>query len=139
MDKNVLIQAAMDVRKHAYAPYSHFAVGAALETDAGQIYLGCNVENASYSATCCAERGAFQVAIANGEHAFKRIAIVGGAVDSKIQSVCMPCGICRQVMREFCDDTFEILVTDGETVSSYTLEELLPGAFSKNDLTISED
>lgn len=139
MDEKTLIEIAEKARLSAYAPYSHFTVGAALETASGNVYLGCNVENASYSATCCAERVAFQTAIANGERIFKRIAIVGGSANSTVQTTpCMPCGICRQVMRELCKDSFEILVTDREKVKSYSLAELLPGAFSKNSLNVTE-
>ena len=134
MDYDALIERAMAAREKAYAPYSRFSVGAALEAVSGNVYLGCNVENASFSATCCAERTAFQSAIVNGEKQFKRIAIVGGTMDDPVRSPCMPCGICRQVMREFCDDAFEIVVSDGANTSIYSLAEILPGAFSKKNL-----
>ena len=88
----------------AYVPYSHFAVGAALLTKDGKVYRGCNIENAAYSATVCAERTAFFKAISGGKRQFKKIAIVG-TVDP-----CYPCGVCRQVMAEFCDGTFEIVL-----------------------------
>lgn len=101
-----LIKKAMDARKRAYAPYSTFKVGAALETSDGSIYSGCNVENAAYSATCCAERVALFKAIADGKKKFKRIAIAGG--NSKI---CPPCGVCRQALVEFAND-MEVIMTN---------------------------
>lgn len=124
-----LINIAESARKNAYAPYSDFCVGAAILTKSGRIYTGCNVENASYGATCCAERNAFGQAIADGERAFSKIAIVGALRDQKADTPCMPCGICRQVMREFCDDGFEILISSKKGVLRYTLKELLPSSF----------
>lgn len=124
-----LINIAESARKNAYAPYSDFCVGAALLTKSGRVYTGCNVENASYGATCCAERNAFGQAIANGEKAFSMIAVVGAPRDQKADTPCMPCGICRQVMREFCDDSFEILIASKKGVLRYTLKELLPSSF----------
>lgn len=128
MDK-ALIQAAKEARDRAYAPYSCFAVGAALETADGQIFVGTNVENASYGATICAERVAFGAALAAGKRTFARIAILGGRVGESHRA-CMPCGICRQVMREFCDDGFEILTAEGEEIFRTTLSALLPASFS---------
>lgn len=118
-----LIDKAIEVREKAYVPYSHFKVGAALKTKEGKIYTGCNIENASFSMTNCAERTAFFKAISEGETEFKAIAIVGGK--DKIE-FCPPCGACRQVMREFCDKDFKIILFDGEDESVYTLGELLP-------------
>ena len=97
-----LIEKALEARRKAYVPYSHFHVGAALETETGEVFLGCNVENASYGAANCAERTAFFKAVSEGHRKFRRIAIVGGFLDS-IEDYCMPCGICRQVMAEFGD------------------------------------
>lgn len=129
-----LISTAKCARENAYAPYSNYLVGAALQAADGTVYTGCNVENASFGVTCCAERVAFGKAIADGKNDFLRIAIVGGMRNQHLNKQCMPCGICRQVMREFCKDDFEILVSDGDTIVRYTLAQLLPGAFSNADL-----
>ncbi|MCR4875096.1 MAG: cytidine deaminase [Clostridia bacterium] len=118
-----LIDKAIQAREKAYVPYSKFKVGAALKTKDGKIYLGCNIENASFSMTNCAERTAFFKAISEGERDFSAIAIVGGK--DKIE-FCPPCGACRQVMREFCNKDFKIILFDGEDESVYTLGELLP-------------
>ncbi len=125
-----LIEKALEARRKAYVPYSHFHVGAALETETGEVFLGCNVENASYGAANCAERTAFFKAVSEGHRKFRRIAIVGGFLDS-IEDYCMPCGICRQVMAEF-GDLYEfqvILAKSSEDYQVYRLEELLPHAF----------
>jgi cytidine deaminase len=139
MTNNELLALACIARENAYAPYSGFWVGAALLSDNGKAYTGCNVENASYSATCCAERVAFGAAIAAGERRFSKIAIVGGKAHTKPTAPCMPCGICRQVMAEFCDESFEIIVTDGKSISSYSLSELLPHSFAKSALGSTEE
>lgn len=125
-----LIEKALEARRKAYVPYSHFHVGAALETETGEVFLGCNVENASYGAANCAERTAFFKAVSEGHRKFRRIAIVGGFLDG-IEDYCMPCGICRQVMAEF-GDLYEfqvILAKSSEDYQVYRLEELLPHAF----------
>ena len=100
-----LLKGAMEAREHAYTPYSHFHVGAALLTKAGKVYQGCNIENAAYSPSVCAERTAFFKAVYEGEREFQAIAIMGGpeAIKGPDCTVCAPCGICRQVMMEFCD------------------------------------
>lgn len=125
-----LIEKALEARRKAYVPYSHFHVGAALETETGEVFLGCNVENASYGAANCAERTAFFKAVSEGHRKFRRIAIVGGFLDG-IEDHCMPCGICRQVMAEFGDlHEFQvILAKSSEDYQVYRLEELLPHAF----------
>lgn len=133
MTDNELILAAEEAMKAAYAPYSHFQVGAALETSDGTVYSGCNIENATFTPTVCAERNAFFQAIRYGHRQFRRIAIVGGT-NGIIDAFTYPCGVCRQVMREFCDDDFELLFYDGSTVKSMTLGELLPCSFTPNDL-----
>ena len=139
MDYAKLLDKAKEMRKMSYAPYSRFHVGAALLTKEGKIYGGCNVENASYGAANCAERTAFFSAIANGEKNFKAIAIVGGPEDEngnidKITDA-QPCGICRQVMREFCASDFEIVLQglDGK-ITVQTLEEILPNSFGPENL-----
>ena len=134
MDVQKLISAALAARGTAYAPYSHFAVGAALETAAGKIYTGCNIENASYPAGNCAERTAIFKAVSEGERDFSAIVITGGPEGAAPAELCPPCGICRQVMSEFCGPAFRIiLAVDEEHFEIHTLEELLPLAFSLNE------
>lgn len=120
---NELLALAEKARENAYAPYSGFLVGAALLCSDGSVYMGCNVESASFSPTCCAERVAIFKAISEGKRQLDAIAIVGGKHDTK--APCYPCGVCRQVMREFCSDGFRIITADGES----TLGELLPKSF----------
>ena len=135
MDDKELVLEALEARKMAYAPYSHFMVGAALLTQDGKIYRGCNIENAAYTPSNCAERTAFFKAISEGERRFTAIAVVGGK-KGQIQSLCAPCGVCRQVMREFCDPkTFQVVLgTDEENFKTYLLEELLPISFGPENL-----
>ena len=129
MDVERLIEEAMKARKMAYAPYSEFRVGAALLDGDGTIYSGCNIENASYGACNCAERTAIFKAVSEGAGDFRAIAIVGGK-DKNVTEFCPPCGICRQVMSEFCDaDTFKVILFDGTETRSYLLRDLLPHAF----------
>ena len=122
-----LIEVAKLARENAYAPYSNFRVGAALKTKTGKIFQGCNIENSALSMTNCAERTAFFKAISEGEKEFEEIAIVGGKDDELI--LCPPCGACRQVMNEFCDKDFKIVLFDGKDEDVYTLEEILPLGF----------
>ncbi|MDR0468586.1 MAG: cytidine deaminase [Peptococcaceae bacterium] len=137
-----LIRQAFDTRKRAYAPYSGFMVGAALLTTEGKVYTGCNIENAAYSPSNCAERTAFFKAVCEGERHFKAIAVVGGpkeAVDGKFDYA-YPCGVCRQVMAEFCDEDFAVIVAiSHEEYRLHTLKELLPEAFSPRDLVQPDD
>lgn len=131
MDNHELIKAAMEAKEHAYVPYSHFRVGAALLTSDGRVFQGCNIENAGYTPTNCAERTAFFKAVYEGVRDFEAIAVNGDADD-----YLYPCGVCRQVMAEFCDPkTFRILVSNknGDYLE-YTLEQLLPGAFTPEEL-----
>ena len=131
MDNQQLIKLALEARENAYAPYSHFMVGAALLTKEGQVYTGCNIENASYSATNCAERTAIFKAVSEGAKEFVKIAIVGGKVGEEITEFSYPCGVCRQVMAEFCDVkkmTVLIAKSENEFVEK-TLDELLPMSF----------
>ncbi len=129
-DRAALIQAALEARNGAYVPYSHYAVGAALLTDAGEMITGCNIENASYGATNCAERTAFFKAVSRGIRGFQAIAIAGGMEGEAPADYAFPCGICRQVMREFCRDDFQILVVKStEDYQEYRLDELLPFGF----------
>ena len=121
-----LINKAKKARENAYAPYSEFKVGAALLCKDGKIYTGCNIENISYGATNCAERTAIFKAVSEGEYEFEAIAIVGGKDKLELTS---PCGMCRQVMREFCDSDFKIILADDVNQKEYLLEELLPLSF----------
>ncbi|MCI9560004.1 cytidine deaminase [Clostridiaceae bacterium] len=130
-----LIRAAIGAMGYAYTPYSGFQVGAALLTEEGKIYSGCNIENAAYSPTNCAERTAFFKAVSEGERHFAAICIVGGK-NGVLTGYTAPCGVCRQVMREFCDPkTFRvILAVDEENWKEYRLEELLPEGFGPENL-----
>lgn len=125
-----LIKLAMEAREKSYCPYSGFAVGAALQTKEGKIYQGCNIENAAFTPTNCAERTAFFKAVSEGEQEFCRIAIVGGKKDGALKPT-SPCGVCLQVMQEFCDpDVFEvILATTEEKYEILKLRQLLPYGF----------
>jgi cytidine deaminase len=125
-----LIKLAMEAREKSYCPYSGFAVGAALQTKEGKIYQGCNIENAAFTPTNCAERTAFFKAVSEGEKEFCRIAIVGGKRDGALKPT-FPCGVCLQVMQEFCDpDAFEvILATAEEKYEILKLRQLLPYGF----------
>ena len=129
-----LADAAIDAMKGSYAPYSHFLVGAALLTSSGKIYTGVNIENAAYGPSNCAERTAVFKAVSEGEKDFVAIAIAGGPVGGDVQ-YCPPCGVCRQVLAEFCKPNFLILLTDGsEDVKRYTLAKLLPESFGPDNL-----
>ena len=125
-----LIKLAMEARENSYCPYSGFAVGVALQTKEGKIYQGCNIENAAFTPTNCAERTAFFKAVSEGEQEFCRIAIVGGKKDGALKPT-SPCGVCLQVMQEFCDpDVFEvILATTEEKYEILKLRQLLPYGF----------
>lgn len=130
MDYSNLVFKAFEGRKNAYAPYSNFKVGAAVLTEDGKIYTGCNIENASYGATNCAERTAIFKAISEGHKTIEAIAIVG-----VIDDYTYPCGICRQVISEFASDNTKIILGKGENEYIVkTIDEILPGAFTKKDL-----
>lgn len=133
MDKKLreeLVRQAMAAREYAYVPYSHYRVGAAVVSKDGKIYSGCNIENASYGLTNCAERTALFTAISQGDKAFSGLAV---AVDGKLPA--SPCGACRQVIREFFADDTEIILlnAEGEGVAT-TIKELLPGAFTIDNM-----
>ncbi len=130
-----LITKAIEARGFAYTPYSHFKVGAALLTKTGKIYTGCNIENAGYTPCNCAERTAFFKAVSEGELEFEAIVVVAGHEGGDLV-ITAPCGVCRQVMMEFCDyETFQIILgTSEDTYQSFTLKELLPLGFGPNDL-----
>lgn len=130
-----LIGVCMEALEHSYAPYSHFHVAAALLCRDGSIYIGNNIENASYSATVCAERTAFFQAVKDGQREFDAIVVCGGA-GGKVEGRCAPCGVCRQVMREFCNphEFTVILPMNEEEYKTYTLEQLLPESFGPENL-----
>ena len=130
-----LISAAMAQLGRAYAPYSHFKVGAALLTEEGRIYTGCNIENAAYTPTNCGERTAFFKAVSEGERSFRAICIVGG-MDGVPTDYTAPCGVCRQVMMEFCSpEEFEVILARGaEDYQIYKLKDLLPCGFGPGNL-----
>lgn len=130
IDAEALVAQALDARKRAYAPYSHYPVGAALLTEDGQVFTGCNIENAVYPATCCAERVAIFKAVSEGHRRFQAIAVATSNGGS-------PCGICRQVMREFAPDMV-VLITDAEgNVRRTSVDQLLPDSFGPGDLAPS--
>lgn len=130
-----LIEAAIEAREQAYAPYSHYRVGAALLTADGCVYIGCNVENASYGAANCAERTAFFKAVSEGKRHFEAIAIVGGMEGQEIKDYAYPCGICRQVMQEFDASDLRVLTAKSpRDYKEYTLKELLPFGFGGDNI-----
>ena len=133
MTEKELMQAAQNARFYSYCPYSDFRVGAALLTRSGKLYTGCNVENAGYSATNCAERTAIFKAVSEGEREFEAIAIVGGRT-GETSPFTAPCGVCRQVIAEFCPENFKILLGTPEKYKGYTLKELLPYSFTNENL-----
>ncbi len=130
MEYQNLIDNALKVRKFAYVPYSKFYVGASLLTIDGKVFDGCNIENASYSLTMCAERTAIFKAISNGYKDFSAIAVVGGFDLKNVSEYCYPCGACIQVMTEFCKSDFKIVVYNGKNVKIHTLNELFPNTFT---------
>ena len=130
-----MIELAMQARTKAYAPYSNFQVGACVKMENGSYYTGCNIENASYGATNCAERTAVFKAVSEGVLEFDAICVVGG-MNKVLKEYAAPCGVCRQVMMEFCNpDTFQIiLATSKDQYEIFTLKELLPLGFGPNNL-----
>ncbi len=131
-----LISSAIKAREYSYCPYSEYAVGAALLTKDGKTFTGCNIENAAYGPSNCAERTAFFKAVSEGVKKFKAIAIVGSPKGKKIDQFAFPCGVCRQVMMEFCDpDSFVVIVAKSETdYKVYALCELIPEGFGPANL-----
>ena len=130
-----LLEEAKKARKMAYVPYSKYKVGAALMTKSGKIIHGCNIENAAYTPCNCAERTAFFKAVSEGIYDFCKIAVVGRFEDEEADALCTPCGVCRQVMQEFCNPKeFEIVMSDGAKIKTMKLEELLPFGFGPDNL-----
>ena len=135
MTPEELLKLAKEARTHAYVPYSGFSVGAALLCKDGKVYQGCNIENAAYGPTICGERTAFFKAVYDGERDFEAIAVVGGKAGQEPSGLFPPCGVCRQVMREFCDLDFKLYM--GKEYDGYevrTLGEMLPLSFSNADM-----
>jgi cytidine deaminase len=136
MDNIKLCKEAVLAREASYSPYSNYMVGAALLTKDGKVYRGCNVENSGYSPTICAERTAFVKAVSEGERHFAAIAVAGWPRAAAKPSQAFPCGVCRQVMREFCRADFKILVVKGKggEHTEHTLDELFPHGFGPDSL-----
>jgi len=133
--KTELIRRALKARENSYCPYSNYAVGACVLCDDGSYFNGCNIENASYGATNCAERTAVFKAVSEGKNKITAIAIAGGIKGQEPKDYAYPCGICRQVLNEFGDGSLEIILVMSESVYEIkTLEELLPNAFGPNNL-----
>ena len=130
-DKELMLAADV-ARKFAYVPYSGFRVGAAILPADGKLYTGCNIENAAYTPTNCAERTAFFKAVSEGEREFAKIAIIGGK--NEPLPLCAPCGVCRQVMAEFCDENFILVLGNEKEYKEYRLNEVLPLSFGKKNL-----
>ena len=129
-----LLALAEEARGAAYSPYSGITVGAALLTASGKVYRGANIENASYTPTVCAERVAFFKAISDGERDFVAIAIAGGEKGKPSKADFPPCGVCRQVMTEFCSGNFRVIWGNGEKITDKTLSEVIPFGFDKSNL-----
>lgn len=139
MTDSELVRLADAARSNSYAPYSGFSVGAALLCADGTILSGCNVENASYSVTCCAERSALFAAVSAGKRQFTALAVVGGRLGQAPDSFFTPCGVCRQALAEFCAPDFPILVWDGTETRRYTLGDLLSCGFSADVMKSGEN
>ncbi len=125
-----LFSCAVRAAENSYSPYSHFRVGAALLTESGQVFTGCNIENVSYSLTICAERTAIFKAVSEGFSAFTAIAVAGSSSDD-FSKPCHPCGACLQVLSQFCGDDFMVILSDG----AHTLKDFLPFVFSDDNLS----
>ncbi len=132
--KDRLVKLAKQAMSKAYAPYSDFTVGAALLCEDGSVYTGCNVENASYGVTNCAERTALCKAVSEGKRRFTAMAVCGGKNGVLTEQACTPCGVCRQALREFCNDDFTVYLVTDHTVHTVRLGELLPLSFGPDNL-----
>ena len=135
MSEQELIALAFEAREKAYAPYSRFAVGAALQCADGTVYTGCNIENAAYSVGICAERTALCKAVSDGKRDFARIVVCGGRQGEDATEYCAPCGLCRQALAEFCGGDFEVLLpAKGKVTKRFRFAQLLPEAFGPKNL-----
>jgi cytidine deaminase len=136
MTDNSLVALAIEAMQNSYSPYSGYKVGAALLTENNEVYKGCNIENVAFGPTVCAERVAFLKALSEGEKSFKKIAVAGGK-NGEIKGAFPPCGVCRQVMREFCSDDFEVLIVkENNNFDKVLLKDLLPLSFKPEILDI---
>ena len=137
MDQKALIKTAIETLPFSYSPYSNFKVAAALLTKSGKVYTGCNIESVAYTPTNCAERTAFFKAVSEGEREFEAIAIVGG-LHGKLTDYCSPCGVCRQVMMEFCNPKdFQVIIAKSvDEYKQFSLEEILPLGFGPANLNV---
>lgn len=136
MTRSELISHALQAREKSYSPYSHFQVGAALLSKDGRLYTGCNIENAGFTPGSCAERTAFFKAVSEGVREFSAIAVIGAPEGADYLELCPPCGVCRQVMMEFCDpDTFEVILAKSpEDYKVFTLKQIFPLGFGPENL-----
>ncbi len=136
MNNSDLIKIALEARKFSYSPYSGFSVGSALLCKDGSVFSGCNIENSAFSPTNCAERTAIFKAVSEGKKEFLKIAVVGGDSSEEIPlNYCPPCGVCRQVMKEFCSSDFEIIIAvNSDDYKVLTLSEILPLSFGKRGM-----
>ena len=132
-DYKILMSEAQKARQKSYSPYSHFRVGAALLTKSGKIYPGCNIQNGANPPTVGAARTAIFKAVSDGERDFEALAVIGGA-EGETADFCAPCGVCRQVIAEFCNKDFKIILGNEDKFKAYTLDGLLPFAFTDKDL-----
>ena len=136
MTDKELVLLAIEAMKNSYSPYSNYKVGAALLTKDNKVYKGCNIENVAFGPTVCAERVAFLKALSDGEREFSKIAVVGGK-NGEVTGAFPPCGVCRQVMREFCSDDFEILIVkENNSFDKVLLKDLLPYSFKPENVSI---
>lgn len=136
MTDKELVLLAIEAMKNSYSPYSNYKVGAALLTKDNKVYKGCNIENVAFGPTVCAERTAFLKALSEGEREFSKIAVVGGK-NGEVTGAFPPCGVCRQVMREFCSDDFEILIVkENNSFDKVLLKDLLPYSFKPENVSI---
>lgn len=133
MKDKELINKAVSALEYSYSPYSGFRVGAALLTKSGKIFTGTNIESSAFSATTCAERTAFVKAVSEGEKEFCAIAVAGGK-NGEIADFCPPCGVCRQIMAEFCQKDFKVILFNGKKIKTYSLGEILPLSFGRDNL-----
>lgn len=136
MNNSELVKLALEARKFSYSPYSGFSVGAALLCEDRSVFTGCNIENSAFSSTNCAERTAFFKAVSEDKKEFVKIAVVGGdSTEESPLNYCPPCGVCRQVMKEFCSPDFEIIIAKSpDDYKTLTLAELLPLSFDKREV-----
>ena len=134
INEGELLNMAIDARERSYCPYSGISVGAALLTASGRVYVGANIENSSFTPTVCAERVAFFKAISEGERDFLAIAVAGGERGKPSKADFPPCGVCRQVMSEFCSADFRVIWGNGDQITDKTFGDILPCSFDKNNL-----